>query len=108
MSEEKIAEMKYDVYLCYNPGDESSVKKIGNQLRERKITPWLYNWDIRPGTSRQNAIEQQIEYNPAAVIFFGKAGIDSGQKQEIYAWLLEFSKRNCPVIPVLLEDAPDE
>jgi hypothetical protein len=108
MSEEEIVEDKYNVFLCYNPDDESAVKDIGKQLKDRRIVPWLYSLDIRPGTSLQDAIEQQIERNPAAAIFVGKAGIHPWQKHEIRAWLREFVERDCPVIPVLLEDAPDK
>lgn len=108
MSEEKIAEDKYDVFLCYNHEDESAVKEIGKRLKERRIASWLAGWDIRPGSSWQDAIEQQIERIPVAAVFVGKAGIGPWQKREIRAWLQEFVRRDCPVIPVLLEDASDK
>jgi CRISPR-associated Csx14 family protein len=108
MSEEKITEDKYDVFLCYNSEDEPSVKKIGRELLNRRIVPWLDMWDIPPGRSWQDEIERQIEHIPTAAVFVGKQGIGPWQKREIRAWLREFVRRDCPVIPVLLEDAPDK
>src|SRR6266566_387294 len=105
MSEEKMAGDKYDVFLCYNHEDESAVKEIGKQLKERKIAPWLYSLDIRPGALQQREIEQQIAHISAAAVFVGKAGISPWQELEISAFLREFVRRSCPVIPVLLEDA---
>src|SRR5579859_560880 len=108
MSKEKIAEDKYDVFLCYNHENEAAVKEIARQLKERKITPWLAKWDIRPGALQKSEIWRQTKRIPAAAVFIGKAGINRRQELEINSLLNEFMRRDCPVIPVLLEDAPDE
>lgn len=108
MSEEKIAEDEYDVFLCHNHEDEAAVKEIARQLKERKIAPWLAPWDIRPGILQESEIWRQTKRIPAAAVFIGKAGISRQQEVEISALLREFMRRDCPVIPVLLEDAPDE
>jgi hypothetical protein len=42
----------------------------------------------------------------SAAVFVGKSGIGPWQSQEIYGFLIEFQERQCPVIPVLLPDAP--
>ena len=38
-------------------------------------------------------------------MFFGASGIGPWQQMEIDAFIRQFVKRNCPVIPVLLADA---
>jgi CRISPR-associated Csx14 family protein len=109
MSEEKISENKYDVFLCYNREDEFSVKEIGKQLKGRGIAPWLDVWEVRPGTLWLREKAQQIKRIQSAAVFVGASGINpSEQLIEIDALLREFMRREVPVIPVLLEDAPDK
>lgn len=107
--EEKKIEENFQVFFCYNHEDEFGVKKIGNelQLKEPRILPWFYK-DIRPGTLRQREIDQQVEHVSVAVVFIGKAGVSREQELEIYSLMGEFARRDCRVIPVLLEDAPDK
>jgi len=50
----------------------------------------------------------RIEQIKSAAVFVGKNGIGPWQQLELEAFLREFSNRGCPVIPVLLPDAPDE
>ncbi len=103
-------ERRYDVFLCYNTvnnEDKRIVKEIGNRLGQKKIVPWFDGWEVRPGTSWQEAIEQQIENIPCVAVFVGQDGIGPWQRVEIEACLLEFANRRCPVIPVLLPNVPN-
>jgi len=50
-------------------------------------------------------LEQQIERIKAAAVFVGPSGIGPWQNREMRAFLDEFVKRGCPVIPVLLPGA---
>jgi hypothetical protein len=93
---------KFDVFLCHNSRDKPDVKQIGRQLMEQGIRPWLDEWDLRPGFSWQKALEEQISNIRAAAVFVGKSGIGPWQDQELSAFLREFVKRDCPVIPVIL------
>ena len=108
MSEEKIAKGEYDVFLCYKNEDKREVKKLGNQLKDWGIAPWLDMWDIPPGRLWQREIEKQIETIPSAAVFVGQIGIGPWQQMEIDAFLREFVNRGCPVIPALLPNAPDK
>jgi hypothetical protein len=76
----KIATGDFDVFLCHNGKDKPKVKEIGGKLKEEGILPWFDEWELRPGLS--------------------------WQQQEIEAFLRQFVKRGCPVIPILLPDAP--
>ncbi len=57
---------------------------------------------IRPGSSWQTALGQQIESIKSAAVFVGESGFGPWQNQEIQALLNQFVKRECPVIPVIL------
>ncbi|MBV9691104.1 MAG: TIR domain-containing protein, partial [Ktedonobacteraceae bacterium] len=104
----KIATQDFDVFLCHHGPDKGVVKQLGEQLKHAGILPWLDEWELRPGLPWQQLLEQQIEHIKAAAVFVGKSGIGPWQHQELDAFLREFVQRGCPVIPVLLPDAPQE
>lgn len=98
----------FDVFLCHHGQDQPVIKQIGEQLKLRGIKPWLDEWELRPGLPWQQLLEQQIEQIKAVAVFVGKSGIGPWQQQELNAFLREFVSRGCPVIPVLLADAPQK
>jgi hypothetical protein len=104
--ERKRAAGVFDVFLCHNSADKPDVKKIGKQLEERGILPWLDEWELRPGQPWQRLLEQQIGNIKSAAVFVGSAGVGPWQEQELEGFLSEFVSRQTPVIPVLLPDAP--
>jgi GTPase SAR1 family protein len=104
----KIATGDFDVFLCHHGVDKTPVKKIGEQLKEQGILPWLDEWELRPGIPWQRLLEVRIEQIKSAAVFVGKNGIGPWQQLELEAFLREFANRGCPVIPILLPDAPDE
>lgn len=95
----------FDVFLCHHGVDKPAVKQIGGQLKERGILPWLDEWELRPGLPWQRLLEEQIEAIQSVAVFVGKDSMGPWQQLEIEAFLREFVRRGCPVIPVLLPDA---
>ena len=98
-------EEKFDVFLCHNSEDKPAIREIAHELIEKDITPWLDEEQIRPGTSWQTALEEQIHHIKSAAVFVGESGIGPWQSEEIKAFLSEFVERKCPIIPVLLPTA---
>jgi hypothetical protein len=99
----------FDVFLCHNSEDKEAVITIAEQLKyEHKIEPWLDVWELRPGFPWQPELEKQIAHIKSAAVFVGNSGIGPWQEDEINAFLREFKRRKCPVIPVLLPDAPQK
>ncbi|MEL6439872.1 MAG: SUMF1/EgtB/PvdO family nonheme iron enzyme [Cyanobacteria bacterium J06621_8] len=98
----------FDVFLCHNSKDKPEVIEIARQLKQRRLNPWLDEWELRPGLSWQELLEEQIEEIKTAAVFVGSSGLGPWQKREMRAFLSEFVERNCPVIPVLLKSAPKE
>ncbi|MGJ3253599.1 MAG: TIR domain-containing protein [Elainellaceae cyanobacterium] len=99
---------KYDVFLCHNSEDKPEILYIAEQLKKLGIRPWLDEWEFRPGVPWQQVLEQQISEIQAAAVFVGKNAVGPWQRQEIDAFLRKFVKNHCPVIPVLLKDAPQQ
>ena len=95
----------FDVFLCHNSVDKPAVRQIAQMLVKEGIKPWLDEEQTRPGTSWQKALGEQIESINSAAVFVGKNGIGPWQDEEIQAFLIEFIRRRCPVIPTVLLDA---
>jgi nucleotide-binding universal stress UspA family protein len=105
---QKAKDEEFDVFLCHNSHDKPQVKEIARQLQARGLKPWLDEWQLRPGLPWQRALEAQIEQIKSAAVFVGKNGRGPWQDMELEAFIREFVSRNCPVIPVVLADAPDK
>ena len=95
----------FDVFLCHNREDKPAIREIAQKLAEKHLKPWLDEEEIRPGTSWQQALGQQIKSIKCAAVFVGESGFGPWQDQEIQALLSQFVKRQCPVIPVVLPSA---
>ncbi len=99
---EQVAE--FDVFLCHNWEDKPAVRELAQRLRERGLRPWLDEHELRPGLPWQRVLEDQIQHIPAAVVVVGRQ-VGPWQDHELAAFLRQFVKRRCPVIPVLLPGA---
>lgn len=98
---------EFDVFICYRAADRPAVLKICQQLESHGILPWVDERENRPGLPWLKNLEQQVQNCKSAAIFVGCDGIGPWQEEEAYAFLQEFVRRKCPIIPVFLEDAPD-
>lgn len=99
---------QFNVFLCHNSQDKDEVIKIANILQKRGLNPWLDVWDLHPGLPWQEQLEKQIEQSKSAAVFIGSSGFGPWQENEMRAFLSQFHKRRCPVIPVLLKSAPQK
>ncbi len=106
--QQKIQNEAYDVYICYDEADEVEVFKIGEQLKTHGILPWFDIMDVKPGTPARAQQEQQIEKIPSAAVLVGQHAVADWQALQMYSFLEQFVQRSCPVIPVLLPDAPKQ
>jgi hypothetical protein len=107
--QQKIANDAYDVYICYDEVDETEVKEIGERLKSYGLLPWFDSLDdIEPGKPREPQQEEKIEKIPSATVFIGDHAIASGQALVMYSFIRQFVDRKLPVIPVLLQSAPQK
>jgi len=94
------------VFLCYNSKDQTEVKVVATELRAAGLCVWFDLWELRPGLPWQRALEVAIGSITAAAVFVGPNGTGPWQTVEVDAYLREFVRRGCPVIPVLLPSCP--
>lgn len=100
----KEAAAEFDVFLCHNWEDKPAVRELAERLRERGLRPWLDERELRPGFPWQPKLEDVIAGIPAAAVIVGSQ-MGPWQDQESAAFLRQFIKRRCAVVPVLLPGA---
>ena len=83
------------------------VRQIGEHIKQHGLTPWIDVEQLRPGLPWQNALEEQIQQIKAVVVCVGPNGPGPWQDLEVQAFIRQFVKRNCPVIPVILPDCKE-
>jgi hypothetical protein len=96
----------FDVFLSHNTRDKAGVRKLFAVLEERGLRPWLAEKHLVPGRDWQKVVEELIATVPAAAVLIGSDGIGPWEKMEMRAALAEYVRRELPVIPVLLWEAP--
>jgi hypothetical protein len=103
------AAFEYDVFLSHNSKDKPAVEQLARQLRdEYKIRSWLDKWNLVPGDSWQQAIDEALDRCQTFAVFVGPSGIGSWENPEMEVALDERARdRKRRVIPVLLPGAPD-
>lgn len=97
----------FDVFLCHNNEDKQAIREMNARLKKSAINTWLDEDQLPPGRLWQDVLEEQIAKIRTAAVFVGKNGIGPWQQMEVRAFLQEFVRRRCPVIPVILRDCED-
>lgn len=103
--------MNFDVFLSHNSKDKPAVRALGTALKQRGLTVWLDEWELRPGLTWQDALEDIVRHCKAATVCFGGAGVGPWEEPEMQALLRRFvndrkAGQVVPIIPVLLPGAP--
>ncbi|MCC4767824.1 TIR domain-containing protein [Methanosarcina sp. DH1] len=101
---------KYDVFLSHNSKDKAEVEKIAKRLLAVGLRPWLDKWDLAPGDTISDALEQAVKTIPCAVLCFGPADVGNWHKMEILAFVEAWAKKEARMIPLVLPgvDNPPE
>ena len=94
----------FDVFLCHNSQDKEAIREMNDRLKKSGINTWFDEERLPPGQLWQDMLEEQIAQISTAAVFVGKSGIGPWQHMEIRAFLQEFVRRRCPIIPVILSD----
>ncbi len=98
----------FDVFLSHNSKDKPTVRRLGNALKKRGLKVWFDVWELQPGLSWQEGLEEAIETSKTAAVLVGKDGLGPWEIPEMRACLNQFVTRSMPVIPVLLPGAAKE
>jgi hypothetical protein len=100
----KSTEENFDVFLCHNSRDKDAVRKMNQRLQTENINTWFDEEQLPPGRLWQELLEEQINQIKTAAVFVGESGLGPWQDIELRAFLSEFVRRRCPVIPVILKE----
>ena len=103
----KEAQGNFDVFLSHNSKDKAAVEEIAKQLVRVGIRPWLDKWNLSPGDTVSDALEQAIKTIPCAVLFFGPADIGKWHIMEIRGYVEKWASGDARMIPVILPDAKE-
>ncbi len=98
--------LTFDCFLNYSSGDELSVRPLAVALRERGITIWLKEEQLRPGMAWQELLEAGIRSSRSVAVLVGASGLGPWDEEEVRAALSIAVQEQTPVIPVLLPNAP--
>ncbi|HEX2079607.1 MAG TPA: toll/interleukin-1 receptor domain-containing protein [Longimicrobium sp.] len=98
----------FDVFLCHNTEDKEILRKINAAMRLSGVVTWFDEEQLEGGQIWQLELERQIDRVQKACVFVGPNGRGPWQEMEIRAFLSEFVRRGCAVIPVLLPGTPDK
>jgi len=102
----------FDVFLSHNSKDKPEVKQLGEALKKLGISVWLDEWELQPGLTWMDALEDIVTTCKSAAICIGHNGMGPWEEPEMKALLRRFvnekkSGNILPVIPILLPGAPD-
>lgn len=97
----------FDVFLCHNGDDKIEVRDLAKELANRRVRVWLDEEQCRPGLPWQSILEGSIPSVRSAAVCFGASGLGPWHEVESHAFLREFVRRQCPVIPVILPSAKE-
>ena len=102
---------RFDVFLSHNSQDKPVVREIAERLLRRGVKVWLDEWELRPGLTWMDALEDIIETCGSAAVCVGPNGMGPWEEPEMRALLRRFVRERkrgeiVPVIPTLLPGAP--
>lgn len=97
----------FDTFLCHNSEDKDAIRDLNARLKDNGVVTWLDEEQLPPGRPWQDELERQIPSIKSAVIAVGQSGTGPWQNVEIRAFLSEFVRRGCPIIPLILPDCKD-
>lgn len=97
-----MTKQQFDVFLAHSSADKPLIWKIYRQLKDRGLSPWLDEEEIRPGTLFQPMLQQAIREVKTAAVCIGLGGLSQWQNLELNVIINQCLRRGIPVIPVLL------
>jgi len=95
----------YDCFLSYNSQARPAARALAAGLRDRGVTVWLDQEQLRPGLPWQPLLEHGIRASRSVAVLVGADGIGPWEHEQMHAALTLAVHDQRPVIPVLLSDA---
>lgn len=92
----------FDVFLCHNSQDKDVVRRLNEELKSFGIRTWLDEESIDPGDVWQDVLERDIKNIGCCLVLCGDSGEGPWQEMERRAFIAEFVRRGCRIVPVFI------
>lgn len=94
----------FDIFMAYNNNDKPEVRRVRDLLQAKGLRTWLDEDQMIAGRPWQDQLEDQIATIGAAAILVGQNGMGPWEDLEVRAFITQFMRRGCPVIPIILPE----
>ncbi len=96
-----------NVFISHSSADKDSVEELAKKLAENGIEPWYAGWEIGPGDSIVQKINEGLENCDVFVIVVSENSVHSQWvKEELSSAVIRRIEHQARIIPVRLDDAP--
>lgn len=94
------------VFISYSHADKQKIDLIAGMLVRKRASVWVDRWELKPGDSILNRVQEAVEGSSALLVMLSPASVESEWcKKELTAGLMrELDEKRVVVVPVLLED----
>jgi len=94
------------VFISYSSKDKSFVERLSQKLVDKRIGVWLDKWEMKPGDSLIDKIQNALEDSSYLLVVLSKHYIQSEwcRKEQNAGLIKEINSKKVVVIPILLED----
>lgn len=86
------------VYICYSYHDQDFVLELAGRLKKRGVTIWIDEWNITPGTDRNEAVEQAIHSCRYFIVILSPAMVESREAKADLNMAWTQSKSIVPIL----------
>ncbi|MBN1186513.1 MAG: toll/interleukin-1 receptor domain-containing protein [Bacteroidales bacterium] len=95
--------MKYDLYISHSSKDKEFVRKLANDLIKNGLTIWLDEWNMIPGESFADSMNQAMRDSKYILIIMSPAYFSSEWTKQEYNFGMyeELNSNKVKIIPVL-------
>lgn len=94
------------VFISYSSKDKVFVEKLSTILVENRVGVWLDKWEMKPGDSLIDKIQNGLEDSSYLLVVLSKHYVESEwcRKEQNAGLMKEIDSKKVVVIPILLED----
>jgi hypothetical protein len=102
-----MSETVPNVFISHSSADKDSVEVLARELAQNGVEPWYAGWEIGPGDSIVQKINEGLESCDAFIIVVSKNSVRSKWvREELNSAVVERIERQAVIIPVRLDDSP--
>lgn len=94
------------VFISYSSEDKTFVERLSQKLVENHIGVWLDKWEMKPGDSLMDKIQNGLEDSSYLLVVLSKHYVSSEwcRKEQNAGLVKEINSKKVVVIPILLEN----